>query len=118
MGKEIITFGDIKVEKHKSYHYQSPIFLEDVDIDNVLVSNKIFFGGKNYQYFIGCLYDDYEIKQLNIMLPRTNTYVKRYDVYFLVEDEDLLDKYNTISDKVSSGFKKNLIANLYTIKKF
>ena len=52
------------------------------------------------------------------MLPRTNTYVKRYDVYFLVEDEDLLDKYNTISDKVSSGFKKNLIANLYTIKKF
>ena len=56
MGKEIITFGDIKVEKHKSYHYQSPIFLEDVDIDNVLVSNKIFLVEKIINtLLVGCM---------------------------------------------------------------
>ena len=39
MGKEILTFGDFEIEN--LYLYESPIFLEDVDIDNMLVSNKI-----------------------------------------------------------------------------
>ena len=26
MSKEILTFGDIEIEKHKFYHYKSPIF--------------------------------------------------------------------------------------------
>ena len=32
--------------------------LKDVDIEKVLVSNKISFGEKNYKYFIGYLYND------------------------------------------------------------
>ena len=32
MGKQILTFGDIEIEKDKFYRYKSPIFLEDVDI--------------------------------------------------------------------------------------
>ena len=32
MGKEILTFGDIEIEKDKFYCYKSNIFLEDVDI--------------------------------------------------------------------------------------
>ena len=31
---------------------------------------------------------------------------------FLIEDDDLLEKYNTIWDNVSTNIKKNLIANL------
>ena len=27
-------------------------------------------------------------------------------MYFLIKNEDLLDKYNTIQDKVSAGIKK------------
>ena len=27
-------------------------------------------------------------------------------MYFLIEDDDLLEKYNTISDKVDAGIKK------------
>ena len=41
MGKEIITFGDIEVEKRKFNRYKYPIFLNDVNIDNTLVSRKI-----------------------------------------------------------------------------
>ena len=41
MGKEILSFGNIEIEKHKFYRYKSPIFVEDVDTNNVLVSNKI-----------------------------------------------------------------------------
>ena len=28
MGKEILTFGDVKINKDKFYHYKSPIFLK------------------------------------------------------------------------------------------
>ena len=37
---------------------------------------------------------------------------------FLIEDDDLLEKYNTIWDKVSADIKKNLITSLSTIKNF
>ena len=82
----------------------------DVDIKNVLVSNKISFGEKNYKYFIGYLYNDNKVQTLHIMLPKTSAYVKSYDgqtkwMYFLTED-DLLGKYNTVWDKVSADIKK------------
>ena len=45
------------------------------------------------------------------MFPKTSAYVKGYDgqtkwMYFLIVDDDLLEKYNTIWDKVSTGIKK------------
>ena len=45
------------------------------------------------------------------MLPKTSTYVKHYDgqtklMYFFIKDDDLLEKYNTIWDKVSADIKK------------
>ena len=52
MGKEILTFGDIKIEENKFYLTNAPVFLKDVDIEKVLVSNKISFGEKSYKYFI------------------------------------------------------------------
>ena len=44
------------------------------------------------------------------MLPKTSLYVSRYDgqtkwIYFLIEDDDLLEKYNTIWDKVTADIK-------------
>ena len=55
--------------------------------------------------------NDHKVKSLNIMLPITIVYLKSYDrqtktMYFLIENNDLLDKYNTIWDKVSADIKK------------
>ena len=44
MGKEILTFDDIEIEENKFYHHKSPIFIKDVDIEKILVCNKIFSG--------------------------------------------------------------------------
>ena len=97
MCKEFITFSNIKFEEHKFHCYKSPIFKEVVDIDNVLVSKKVSSGEKNYKYFIGYLYDDYKIKPLHIMLPKTSLNVKLYHgqtkcMYFLFEDDELFEK--------------------------
>ena len=45
------------------------------------------------------------------MLPKVSAYVKRCDgqtkwMYFLIEDDGLLEKYNTIWDKDSADIKK------------
>ena len=46
MGKEVLMFGNIEIENKKFYHHKTPIFLGDVDIEKVLVSNNISFGEK------------------------------------------------------------------------
>ena len=112
MGKEILTFGNMEMEKNIFfYHNKTPILLKDVDIEKVLVSKKIYFDEKNYKYFIGYLYNDHKVKPLHIMLPKTSTYIKSYDgqtkwMYFSNKNDDLLEKYNTIWDKVSADVKK------------
>ena len=85
--------------------------LVDKVIENMLGSNKMFLVKINCKYFIGYSYDDYKIKLLNIILSKTRAHVKSYDsqtksMYFLIEDDDFLEKYNTIQDKVSADIKK------------
>ena len=44
-------------------------------------------------------------------------YGKTKWIYLLIENDDLLEIYNTIWDKVSSDIKKNMIASMSIIKK-
>ena len=46
MGKEIITFGDIEIEKRKFHHRKNLISLEYVDIDNIMISRMVSSGEK------------------------------------------------------------------------
>ena len=46
------------------------------------------------------------------MLPKTSAYIKSYDrqtkwMYFLIKDDDVLEKYNTIWDKVITDIWKD-----------
>ena len=74
MIKELLTFDDKKLKK---YYYLT----------------RFLLGEENYKYIIGYLYGDNKVKPLQIMLPKTSTYVKCYDgqtkwIYFLTEDDD------------------------------
>ena len=57
------------------------------------------------------MYNDNKVKPLHIMLLKTSAYLKIYDeqtkaTYFLIEDNDVLKKYNTIWDKVTADIIK------------
>ena len=57
------------------------------------------------------MHNDHKVKPLHVMLPRRSIYVKSYAgqtkwMYFLIEDDGLLERYNTIWDKVSADLKK------------
>ena len=64
------------------------------------------------------MHNDHEVKPLDIMLSKTSAYVKSCNgqtkwMYFLISDDDSLEKYNnTIQDKVSADMKKEFDSEL------
>ena len=111
----------MNLKKNKFYRHQTLIFLGNEDIEKVLVSKKISVGEKSHKYFIGYLYNGNKVKPLNLMLLKTSASAKSYDgqtkwIYFLIEDDGILEKYNTIWEKSLLISKKNLIASLSIVK--
>ena len=72
MSKEVLPLGDIKRNKILAV-------LRDVNIEKVLLSNKISFVEKNSKYFISYLYNNHKVRPLHIMLPKISAYVKSYN---------------------------------------
>ena len=66
--KEIITFSNTKIKEREFHRCKYPFFSEDVYINNILVSDKVF-PGENMD-------DHYKIKPLIIILPNTIAYIK------------------------------------------
>ena len=69
------------------------------------------------------MYNDDKANPLNIMLPKIRAYVKSYGgqtkwMYFLIEDDDLLEKQNTIWDNVSADLKKEFDSDPVYNKEF
>ena len=98
MGEEIITFGKIEVKKkhnfcqHKS-HTSIKIFIYiyiyiyiytyirciDINIDRIVVSNKVPFGKNSFEYFIRYEGDSGRIMPLCIMLQKMSTFRRNFD---------------------------------------
>ena len=53
MEKAIIKFGDNKIKKQKLHQYKKSISIKNIDINKILVSNKVFFDKKGFKYFTG-----------------------------------------------------------------
>ena len=53
MEKTVIKFGDIEIQKQKFHQHKGLISIKNIDIDKILVSNKVPFGKKGFRYFIG-----------------------------------------------------------------
>ena len=50
MGK-IIKFGDIEIQKQKFHQHKALISIKNIDINKMVVSNKVSFGKKAFEYF-------------------------------------------------------------------
>ena len=70
MLKEIISFGDTDVTKHKLYHRKSLILLEDVDLKKIQVSSMASSGKNSCKYCICYKDDDQKTKPLRRELPK------------------------------------------------
>ena len=48
----MIAFSDIEVEKYKFYQHKSPILIGDLNINEIIVSNKVFFIKKGFNILL------------------------------------------------------------------
>ena len=110
----MIKFDDIEIDIYKFHQYKSPILIDYIDINKIVVSNKISYGKNDFKYFIGYK-DAKRIRPLCILLPKISAYRRNFDktkcVSFLTKDEKLLEKYNEIWKKVSIITKKEFDGN-------
>ena len=82
MSGKSINFDDKKIRKITFYKNKTINNIEDIDINNILVSKKEPYGTKNpLKYFIG-YNDNHPIKPLCIRLPQmTGLYGKKLKSY-------------------------------------
>ena len=110
MERTIIKFGDIEIKKQKFHKYKRPISIKNIDINEIVVSNKVSFGKKGFKYLIGYK-DAIKIRPLFIFLSKMSAYRKDLNIEtkympFLLKDDELLEKYNEIWENVKNSIKK------------
>ena len=108
MDKTIIKFGDNEIENTNFTNIKKP-FNKNIDIDKIVVSSGVSFDKRGFKYFIGYK-DSKTIGPLCIFLAKMRVYRKNFDetkyITFLMKDDELLEKYNKIWEKVENNIKK------------
>ena len=104
MSEKTLKFDNIRVNKKEFHKSKQPINLDLVNVDQIVVSDKFKHSDDGFKYFIG--YKEGEIvKPLCIILPQMTGYIKYFEnggknMSFVIKDDDVLDKYNEIWDKI------------------
>ena len=52
MNKEFLIFGNIEIDKCKFHYPKNPIWIDDVDIDRILISSKVSFDKDGLDNFL------------------------------------------------------------------
>ena len=104
ISKKTLKFYNISVNKKEFHKSKQPIDLNLINVDRIVVSQKFKHSDGGFKYFIG--YKEGEIvKPLCIILPQMTGYIKYFEnggknMSFVIKDNDVLDKYNEIWDKI------------------
>ena len=105
MNKSII-FCDIEVGKNSFYDIKIAMKLNLVDVNNIVVSNKVKGNNETSKYLIDYLHDISEsVAPLCIILPQMSGYIKYFEnrgknMSFKIADESVYVKYNQIWNRI------------------
>ena len=111
MSGKNINFNNKKIRKSDFYKNKKINNIEDINVDNILVSKKEPYGTKNsFKYFIG--YNDNDIiRPLCIRLPQMTGYARKFDenaaMSFIVKYKQFLKNYVKIWGKIEKLMKIN-----------
>ena len=104
MSEKTLRFDNIRLDKNEFHKSKQPIDLDLLNVDRKVISDKFKHNDDGFKYFIG--YKEGEIvKPLCIILPQMTGYIKYFEnggknMSFVIKDDDVLDKYNEIWDKI------------------
>ena len=115
MSEKTLKFENVRVNKKEFHNSKQPIGIDLINVDQIVVSDKFKYNDDGFKYFIG--YKEGEIvKPLCIILPQMTGYIKYFEnggknMSFVIKDDDVLDKYNEIWDKI----KETLSIKFYSM---
>ena len=74
----------------------------NININKIVVYNKVSFGKKDFKYFIG--YEGAKtVRPSCISLPKMSAYITDFDetryMFFLIKDDELTEKYKESWEK-------------------
>ena len=104
MSGKTINFNDKKIKKSDFYKNKKVFLIDNIDVNNILVSKKEAYCTKNsFKYFIG--YNDNDvIRPLLVKLSQMIGYARKFNenvtMSFKVNDKQLLKNYNKIWKKI------------------
>ena len=104
MSEKTLKCNNIRLNKKEFHKSKQPIDLKSVNVDQIVISDKVSHSDNGFKYFIG--YQEGEIvKPLYIILPQMSGYIKYFEnggksMSFMVKDDNMLDKYNKIWGKI------------------
>ena len=101
-----LIFGNVETSKKSFYKSKQGTKLKDIDIKNIVVSNKIKINDKIVKYYFGYIVDD-NVIPLILLLPIMSGWIKYFEnggknMSFNIEDDDVYVKYNNISNKIKN----------------
>ena len=116
MSGKNINFDDKKIKKCIFYKKKAINNIEDINVNNVLVSKKEPYDNKNlFKYFIGYSENDV-IRPLCINLLQITSYYRKLDENatrsFIIKDKKLLKKYTKIWETIEGLMKINVESKL------
>ena len=118
MSEKTINFGDKKINKKDFYNNKKQFDTEDIDLNKILISKPETYENNMEKYMIG--YDDNTISPLQLFLPKMTGYLNNFKdgarkMSFFTNNNEFLERYNAIwekiSDLVNKKFNSDLIYN-------
>ena len=109
MNEKTLKVDNTKVNKKEFHESKLPINLDLVNVDQIVVSDKLKHNDDGFKYFIG--YKEGNIvKLLCIILPQMIGYIKYFEngsktMSFFIKNDDVKEKYNEIWNKIKEKLK-------------
>ena len=106
MGQEVVYFGENGIIKSTFHKNKTPININEVDIEEIVLSHKKLYGKDSFKYFIRYRNEGNAFPSpLCIKLPQMNVNAKYFYknskyMNLLVNDKKILEKYSKIWNKI------------------
>ena len=104
MSGKNINFDNKKIKRSGFYKNKTINNIEDIDVNNILVSKKEPYRTKNSHKYFNGYNDNDNIRPLCIKLPQMIGYARKFNenstMSFIVKDKKLLKKYSKIWETI------------------
>ena len=102
VSKKTLIFDNVKINKREFHKSKQPINLDLVN--QIVISDKLKYSDDGFKYFLGYKEDEI-VKPLCIILSQMSGYIKYFEngrkiMSFVIIDDDVLDKWNEVWDKL------------------